>query len=724
VNNDGFEPNFSRNAASRDNGEVAKVMSAVSKAYDLFLLAQLNSIDPDNKVRIKVLDPDLLDYEIMNGKNVIPVENFAKKFDKEFLKKFLKNKKRGINSQLQCSYKPQTFVQERNGSISALTSKGSMECKDNDIPIKSDVSGRFTIREQAFDSFTENGCPLYTLTERYRFDGPNASESKHAMQLVYKFESDKEEKETLLPLPPGYNVDLSTLTVRCEDLEGKVSDQLASSWIDGCSNVFLEFKKGIKKAEIHYKAAPVKTVFRENHLEEMKEHYTKLPFELKLPEEVRKFLDEIKGFQNPEKAKMVEQFLKNYIEYRGDDETTFGFLEFHAGRTPEKNLIEYILNSKKADCDTSNMPLVAILRYLGIPARLGIGYSVTENSMDGHGFTEAYFPETGWVMLDSTARARRSKLSIDNDEPVLDAKNPNIVRALFDFCIKGFKEEEKSPFDISEKGSEILKRYTSKFDKAYEEKYLKRDYELTDKNWAMVESLLGNIIRKENLTNAEGEAIYRKIFRDPLHYTVSLAEIIEKANETHKVIILSKDQLIGQKMADVGYSVVDNENNHVYNIMRMVSGCKVVDVDSECMIEPDIVDTSSQSPAHQKLVGSMNEFIDKNNEYKDVFGKVYLANFSGEEYSDNIVVRDYHNNKKVIDSLREIRGCKKDFPKNYTALNIRGNYVHELAEISLYDKNSAMINAFNLALEGLNLCAPDKDKILQSIAYRLMGDTA
>lgn len=76
--------------------------------------------------------------------------------------------------------------------------------------------------------------------------------------------------------------------------------------------------------------------------------------------------------------------------------------------TAEANLpSSWVLENRKGVCDEMSNLFVSMVRSLGIPAKIvsGIAYTDSElfdNPWGAHGWTEVYFPGTGWVAFDPT----------------------------------------------------------------------------------------------------------------------------------------------------------------------------------------------------------------------------------------------------------------------------------------------------------------------------------
>jgi len=87
--------------------------------------------------------------------------------------------------------------------------------------------------------------------------------------------------------------------------------------------------------------------------------------------------------------------------------------------TPELNRLnpteDFLLNQRTGHCERFASALAYLLRLQGVPSRVVIGYVASSRNLfsggynvrfkDAHAWTEAWFPEQGWVQLDATPRA-------------------------------------------------------------------------------------------------------------------------------------------------------------------------------------------------------------------------------------------------------------------------------------------------------------------------------
>jgi len=103
-----------------------------------------------------------------------------------------------------------------------------------------------------------------------------------------------------------------------------------------------------------------------------------------------------------QKAIAIQEFLKKNYSYR-----------LGGAPSPTENGVEWFLfKSKKGDCDFFASAMCILLREVGIPARVAVGYAVSEydpkrdvwivRQKDAHMWVEAYIKGKGWFTFDPT----------------------------------------------------------------------------------------------------------------------------------------------------------------------------------------------------------------------------------------------------------------------------------------------------------------------------------
>lgn len=168
---------------------------------------------------------------------------------------------------------------------------------------------------------------------------------------------------------------------------------------------------------------------------------------LQLPEDfsprIRDLASQIAApYETPfDKAAAVTRYLRQEIEYAA------------LVSLPDESVdpLEYMLfESKKGFCNYYATAEVLMLRSLGIPARLAVGYAQGEpnaqNSIyvvrerDLHAWPEVYFPEYGWVEFEPTTNQEPLERPLERDETA-----PNVAPFANPVDQQPFEEEEQPP---------------------------------------------------------------------------------------------------------------------------------------------------------------------------------------------------------------------------------------------------------------------------------------
>jgi len=124
-----------------------------------------------------------------------------------------------------------------------------------------------------------------------------------------------------------------------------------------------------------------------------------------------------------DKAFAITRYLRDNLEYTPTIE-----------KTPRnKDTLEWILfESKQAYCVYYASSEVLMLRSLGIPARMAVGFAQGERSAENtftvrrfhaHAWPEVYFPDIGWVEFEPTANQTPLSRPLAPQDPS-DANNP------------------------------------------------------------------------------------------------------------------------------------------------------------------------------------------------------------------------------------------------------------------------------------------------------------
>ncbi len=154
---------------------------------------------------------------------------------------------------------------------------------------------------------------------------------------------------------------------------------------------------------LNYPSSEQLIVSGNNYPEWIKERYLQLPEDL--PERVRDLALEITvGVHNPfDKTLAITEYLRGNIQYEGT-----------VPSLPERrDLVDWLLfDQKKGFCTYYASAEVVLLRTLGIPARLAVGYAQGERLAtgtqfrarlkDSHAWPEVWFEGIGWVEFEPT----------------------------------------------------------------------------------------------------------------------------------------------------------------------------------------------------------------------------------------------------------------------------------------------------------------------------------
>jgi protein-glutamine gamma-glutamyltransferase len=125
------------------------------------------------------------------------------------------------------------------------------------------------------------------------------------------------------------------------------------------------------------------------------------------------------GAQTPYDAiDRIERYLRDAYDYRQD-------VPYH-----EFPLPEFVEEDRAGYCQQFSGTMALMLRMLGIPSRVAVGFSPggrdpEENSFlvddtDAHNWVEAFFPGTGWVTFEPTPAAAPASTQLNDAAPGLD----------------------------------------------------------------------------------------------------------------------------------------------------------------------------------------------------------------------------------------------------------------------------------------------------------------
>jgi hypothetical protein len=183
---------------------------------------------------------------------------------------------------------------------------------------------------------------------------------------------------------------------------------------------------------------------------------------LQLPEDfsprIRELANQIaEPYSNPfDQTLAITNYLRREIEY-----TTLFTLP-----DDETDPLEYFLfEGKKGFCNYYATAEVLMLRSIGIPARLAVGYAQGEpnqqNSIyvvrerDLHAWPEVYFPEYGWVEFEPTGNQDPLERPLDRDDTTA-----NVAPFVNPLEQNPFEEEELPAPDLAEEETAAAQMWT------------------------------------------------------------------------------------------------------------------------------------------------------------------------------------------------------------------------------------------------------------------------
>jgi transglutaminase-like putative cysteine protease len=226
------------------------------------------------------------------------------------------------------------------------------------------------------------------------------------------------------------------------------------------------FQDPISAGEIYYAASSVSTpsitqlrVSSSDYPEWIREYY------LQLPDDFSQLIGSLaleitqSDLTNYDRAASITQYLRNEIIYK----------EVIPSPPARSDPIEWFLfESKSGFCNYYATAEILLLRSIGIPARLVIGYAQgkwdsEDNTFlvyqrDGHAWPEVFFPDIGWVEFEPTVSQPRSTFPIGpglNEDALegLQHGDPN-PDPLNPFLLSEQEPEELKDFDPDALGSD------------------------------------------------------------------------------------------------------------------------------------------------------------------------------------------------------------------------------------------------------------------------------
>ena len=169
---------------------------------------------------------------------------------------------------------------------------------------------------------------------------------------------------------------------------------------------------------------------RQTYPDVIAERYLQLPAQV--PNRVKELAQKVASKASAEtafdKAFAIENFLRGYMTYDEKLEAP----------PPGVEASDYVLyTTRRAYCDYYATAMIVMLRSLGVPARMAIGYAQGEidpdnttaqqttriiKANDAHAWVEVFFPDYGWVEFEPTANQPPIR-RIDSTQPQTQEEN-------------------------------------------------------------------------------------------------------------------------------------------------------------------------------------------------------------------------------------------------------------------------------------------------------------
>jgi hypothetical protein len=115
------------------------------------------------------------------------------------------------------------------------------------------------------------------------------------------------------------------------------------------------------------------------------------------------FVDYLKTLKPINRVNVIRGFIGK-MRYTRTERTETAFRKFHNHQLPEKEFLEFIMNSSElenpgdGDCDVQNTVFALIARYAGIPSKLD--YVITTDNI-AHAPASIFLPKIGWILSDT-----------------------------------------------------------------------------------------------------------------------------------------------------------------------------------------------------------------------------------------------------------------------------------------------------------------------------------
>lgn len=234
---------------------------------------------------------------------------------------------------------------------------------------------------------------------------------------IFTFYNKAEQTVNLLTPHQSYWVDINAFATYTELPEGT----LDLSLLRATERLLVDEQYSVRAALLAPTVAELRSAGTD-YPDWVTERYLQLPDDL--PVSIRELARELTRtrFAPYDKARVITTYLRTEIEYSDTIPAP------PAGREP---LEWFLFTWQEGYCNYSASAQVVMLRSLGIPARLVVGFAEGQKVEDGnyvviqknaHAWPEVYFPEIGWVEFEPTGNQTRlirplgEIESVDEDE--------------------------------------------------------------------------------------------------------------------------------------------------------------------------------------------------------------------------------------------------------------------------------------------------------------------
>lgn len=201
-----------------------------------------------------------------------------------------------------------------------------------------------------------------------------------------------------VPIPPGYMVNYAA-TFSGEELEIRHYSDGTYRVLSRTGRINDRLRLGLVPTSIRDTEPPLP-----HHLE----HRMLLGEVSLLPTDLQNLIQSLasSGLSNQEKAERARTYIHSHLHYSLDPRYNSYYLE---SADQPGGFLRGVLRAGAGDCDVANTAFIAILRAIGVPARMAFGYAnglfdqqlTVLSSQEGHGWVQIW-TGTEWIDFDGT----------------------------------------------------------------------------------------------------------------------------------------------------------------------------------------------------------------------------------------------------------------------------------------------------------------------------------